>query len=164
MDKKKVLKAMMALDESHHYPPQQQVAGQPLDLLEYISDIDVVAAIKSGVMFCYADIAPLGIPKGMFRELQEFMKGAPYTSVLRAEVQIAVVDRFYFTQKHMIAVQCGIPCICFEEFLAQLVCSKDPDIQRFLEGTGKVIKEKVMALLEANKKPPTKKIKGGRRF
>lgn len=163
MKKKEVLKVMMALDESHHYPPKQQVASQPLDFLEYVNDIDVVAAIKSGIVFCYADIAPLGIPKGMFRELQEFMKGAPYTSFMRNEVQIAVVDRFYFTQKHMIAVQCGIPCICFEEFLTQLICSKDPDIQRFLEGTGKVIKEKVMALLEANKKP-TKKVKGGRRF
>lgn len=145
--------------EFHVYPKAQHTpkGSKPEPLMN--DKVDFVAAIKSGAVIGYIDICMLGIPKSAFRSLQTALKGAEYSPYTRGS-DLVVVDKMYYTTKHLEADQIGLPCIDFDEVLVQLYESKDPAVKKFLQGEGKIIADKIGMLLgkeESVQSAPAKK-------
>lgn len=145
-----------ALQEKHQYPEQQHTTSIAQKKERPVANLNIISAIKTGKVIGYADICILGIPKSVFKSLQIALKGAAYTPYASG-VDVAVVDKFYYTKKHQEADEAGIPCITFHQVVTQLVTSKDPEVKRFLEGEGKVIMDKVTAFLAPPSTPKPKK-------
>lgn len=132
--------------EFHVYPKAQHTpkGSKPEPLMN--DKVDFVAAIKSGAVIGYVDICMLGIPKSAFRSLQTALKGAEYSPYTRGS-DLVVVDKMYYTTKHLEADQAGLPCIDFDEVLVQLYESKDPAVKKFLQNDGKIIMNQIEMLL-----------------
>lgn len=135
--------------EFHVYPKSQHTpkGSKPEPLMN--DKVDFVAAIKSGAVIGYVDICMLGIPKSAFRSLQIALKGAEYSPYTRGS-DLVVVDKMYYTTKHLEADQAGLPCIDFDEVLVQLYESKDKDVKKFLQNEGKIILDQIETLLGKN--------------
>lgn len=144
--------------EFHAYPKSQHTpkGSKPEPLMN--DKVDFVAAIKSGAVIGYIDICMLGIPKSVFRSLQIALKGAEYSPYTRGS-DLVVVDKMYYTTKHLEADQAGLPCIDFDEVLVQLYESKDPAVKKFLQNDGKIIMNQIEILLgkEESVQAPVKK-------
>lgn len=144
--------------EFHVYPKAQHTpkGSKPEPLMN--DKVDFVAAIKSGAVIGYVDICMLGIPKSAFRSLQTALKGAEYSPYTRGS-DLVVVDKMYYTTKHLEADQAGLPCIDFDEVLVQLYESKDPAVKKFLQNDGKIIMNQIEMLLgkEESVQAPDKK-------
>lgn len=144
--------------EFHVYPKAQHTpkGSKPEPLMN--DKVDFVAAIKSGAVIGYVDICMLGIPKSAFRSLQTALKGAEYSPYTRGS-DLVVVDKMYYTTKHLEADQAGLPCIDFDEVLVQLYESKDPAVKKFLQNDGKIIMNQIEMLLgkEESVQAPAKK-------
>lgn len=144
--------------EFHTYPKAQHTpkGSKPEPLMN--DKVDFVAAIKSGAVIGYVDICMLGIPKSAFRSLQIALKGAEYSPYTRGS-DLVVVDKMYYTTKHLEADQAGLPCIDFDEVLVQLYESKDPAVKKFLQNDGKIIMNQIEMLLgkEESVQAPAKK-------
>lgn len=144
--------------EFHVYPKSQHTpkGSKPEPLMN--DKVDFVAAIKSGAVIGYVDICMLGIPKSAFRSLQIALKGAEYSPYTRGS-DLVVVDKMYYTTKHLEADQAGLPCIDFDEVLVQLYESKDPAVKKFLQNDGKIIMNQIEMLLgkEESVQAPAKK-------
>lgn len=142
---------LMETKEFHAYPKNQHTpkGSKPKACLD--SKIDFITAIKEGAVIGYLDICMLGVPKSAFKALQNALHGATY-SPYETRADLCVVDKMYYTTKHMKADEAGIPCITFDEVLSQIWESKDKDVKKFLENEGKVIVDKVTSLfLDTNK-------------
>lgn len=135
--------------EFHVYPKAQhtQKGSTPKPLMN--DKVDFVAAVKSGATIGYIDICMLGIPKSAFRSLQTALKGAEYSPYTRGS-DLVVVDKMYYTTKHLEADQIGLPCISFDEVLVQLYESKDKDVKKFLQNEGKIILDQIETLSGKN--------------
>lgn len=144
--------------EFHVYPKSQHTPkeSKPEPLMN--DKVDFIAAIKSGAVIGYVDICMLGIPKSAFRSLQTALKGAEYSPYTRGS-DLVVVDKMYYTTKHLEADQAGLPCIDFDEVLVQLYESKDPAVKKFLQNDGKIIMNQIKMLLgkEESVQAPAKK-------
>lgn len=138
--------------EFHAYPKAQHTPkdAEAKPLMD--DKVDFVSAIKSGAKIGYADISMLNVPKSVFKVLQSKTKGAAEYSPYSKDADLVVVDKMYYTKKHLEADEAGIPCISFHEVLAQLAESKDKDIQNFMENSsGKIIMNNIEKFMTADK-------------
>lgn len=138
--------------EFHAYPRAQHTpkGAEAKPLMD--DKVDFVGAVKSGAKIGYADISMLNVPKSVFKVLQSKTKGAAEYSPFAKDMDLVVVDKMYYTAKHLEADEAGIPCISFHEVLAQLAESKDKDIQNFMENSsGQIIMNNIEKFMTADK-------------
>lgn len=133
--------------EFHRYPKSQWTPKGSAPKKAY-AKVDLISAIKAGAQVGFLDISCLGVPKSFFRGLMQALGREDYTSQITPH--LCIVDRFYYTKKHQEAEGQCRALITFDDAIIQIAASKDPVVQKYLEGEGSVLREKIKAFMEAS--------------